>query len=136
MKKILCIVIFLVTIATYSQEKKEEGKNYNGWFFICNSKKSGDEHYYQAFKKNYVWLKTVFKKPKKRIVEKHTVKGSLVLYKFDCDKKEIGIKSSGYLTKSGVVGINQQVFAKMEIPFPDTMQLFYLNYFCNNINNK
>jgi len=54
MKKILCIVIFLVTIATYSQEKKEEGKNYNGWFFICNSKKSGDEHYYQAFKKNYV----------------------------------------------------------------------------------
>jgi len=42
MKKILCIVIFLVTIATYSQEKKEEGKNYNGLFFICNSKKSGD----------------------------------------------------------------------------------------------
>ena len=50
-------------MATYSQEKKEEGKNYNGWVFICNSKKSGDEHYYQAFKKNYVWLKTVFKKP-------------------------------------------------------------------------
>lgn len=31
--------MFLVTMATYSQEKKEEGKNYNGWFFICNSKK-------------------------------------------------------------------------------------------------
>ena len=115
---------------------KKEGKDYDGWVFICSSKKSGDEHYYQTFKKNYVWLKTVFKKSKRGLVEKRTAKGSMVLYKFDCDAKEIGIKSSGYLTKDGVVGINKQVFAKMEIPFPNTMQLFFLNYFCYNIKNK
>ena len=96
----------MITITTYSQENKQEGKDYDGWVFICSSKKSGDEHYYQTFKKNYVWLKTVFKKSKRGLVEKRTAKGSMVLYKFDCDAKEIGEKSSGYLTKDGVVGIN------------------------------
>ena len=44
MKKILFGIIFLITIATYSQESKEEGKDYKGWIFI-SSEENGDELY-------------------------------------------------------------------------------------------
>ena len=36
MKKILFGIIFLITIATYSQESKEEGKDYKSWIFISS----------------------------------------------------------------------------------------------------
>ena len=136
MKKILFGIIFLITIATYSQESKEEGKDYKGWIFI-SSEENGDELYYQKFKKDYTWFKTVYNKPKEHkelFVEKpHTITGHLTLYKFDCDEKELGIKSQGYLTEDGVVDYNQDRFEKMKVPFPDTMQMYYLNYFCDNI---
>ena len=139
MKKILFGIIFLITIATYSQESKEEGKDYKGWIFI-SSEENGDELYYQKFKKDYTWFKTVYNKPKEHkelFVEKpHTITGHLTLYKFDCDEKELGIKSQGYLTEDGVVDYNQDRFEKMKIPFPDTMQMYYLNYFCDNIKEK
>ena len=136
MKKILFGIIFLITIATYSQESKEEGKDYKGWIFI-SSEENGDELYYQKFKKDYTWFKTVYNKPKEHkelFVEKpHTIIGHLTLYKFDCDEKELGIKSQGYLTEDGVVDYNQDRIEKMKVPFPDTMQMYYLNYFCDNI---
>ena len=136
MKKILFGIIFLITIATYSQESKEEGKDYGGWIFMT-SQDNGDEIYYQTFKKDYTWFKTVYNKPKEHkelFVEKpHTITGHLTLYKFDCDEKELGIKSQGYLTEDGVVDYNQDRFEKMKVPFPDTMQMYYLNYFCDNI---
>ena len=139
MKKILFGIIFLITIATYSQESKEEGKDYKGWIFI-SSEENGDELYYQKFKKDYTWFKTVYNKPKEHkelFVEKpHTIIGHLTLYKFDCDEKELGVKSQGYLTEDGVVDYNQDRFEKMKIPFPDTMQMYYLNYFCDNIKEK
>ena len=136
MKKILFGIIFLITIATYSQESKEEGKDYKGWIFI-SSEENGDELYYQKFKKDYTWFKTVYNKPKEHkelFVEKpHTIIGHLTLYKFDCDEKELGIKSQGYLTEDGVVDYNQDRIEIMKVPFPDTMQMYYLNYFCDNI---
>jgi len=138
MKKILYGIIFLITIATYSQESKEEGKDYGGWIFMT-SQDNGDEIYYQTFKKDYTWFKTVYNKPKEHkelFVEKpHKITGHLTLHKFDCDAKEMGIKSRGYLTKEGIVDSNQtaDVLITMEVPFPDTMAEFYLNYFCDNI---
>jgi hypothetical protein len=138
MKKILFGIIFLITIATYSQESKEEGKDYGGWIFMT-SQDNGDEIYYQTFKKDYTWFKTVYNKPKEHkelFVEKpHTITGHFTLYKFDCDAKEMGVKSRGYLTKEAVVDSNQtaDVLITMEVPFPDTMAEFYLNYFCDNI---
>jgi len=136
MKKILFGIIFLITIATYSQESKEEGKDYKSWIFI-SSEENGDKLYYQKFKKDYTWFKTVYNKPKEHkelFVEKpHTITGHLTLYKFDCDEKELGIKSQGYLTEDGVVDYNQDRFEKMKVPFPDTIQMYYLNYFCDNI---
>ena len=139
MKKILCVIIFLITIATYSQESKEEGKDYKGWIFI-SSEENGDELYYQKIKKDYTWFKTVYNKPKEHkelFVEKpHTIIGHMILYKFDCDEKELGVKSQGYLTEDGVVDYNQELYAKMKIPFPDTIQMYYLNYFCDNIKEK
>ena len=129
----------MITIATYSQESKEEGKDYKGWIFI-SSEENGDELYYQKFKKDYTWFKTVYNKPKEHkelFVEKpHTIIGHMTLYKFDCDEKELGVKSQGYLTEDGVVDYNQDRFEKMKIPFPDTMQMYYLNYFCDNIKEK
>ena len=139
MKKILCVIIFLITIATYSQESKEEGKDYKGWIFI-SSEENGDELYYQKFKKDYTWFKTVYNKPKKHkelfVKEEHTIIGHMILYKFDCNEKELGVKSQGYLTEDGVVDYNQDRFEKMKIPFPDTIQMYYLNYFCDNIKEK
>ena len=139
MKKILFAIIFLITITTYSQETKEEGKDYEGWIFMT-SLENGNELYYQKLKKNYTWFKTVYDKPKKHkefLVEKpHTIIGHLTLYEFDCDEKEIGVKSQGFLTNEGVVDFNQERIVRMKIPFPDTVEIYFLNYFCDNIKDK
>lgn len=137
MKKALTLIIFLITITTYSQESKIEGKDYDGWTYIGNQD-DGDELYYKNFKENFTWFKTLYAKPKKHkefLGDEHTTIGFMVLYKFDCDAKEMGVKTQGYLTKEGIVDSDQtkDLLIDMEVPFPDTIAEFYLNYFCNNI---
>ena len=58
--------------------------------------------------------------------DEHTTTGYLILYKFDCGAKEMGIKSRGYLTKDSVVDSDQtkDLLIDMEVPFPDTMEEF------------
>ena len=134
MKKVLNLIIFLITITIYSQESKKEGKVYDGWTYLY-TKDNGDELHYKKFKENYAWFKTLFGKPKKHKElsgEEHTTIGYLILYKFDCSAKELGWKSIGYLTEGGVVDSDHKVdvLIDMEVPFPDTMQEFHLEYYC------
>ncbi|PQJ23363.1 hypothetical protein [Tenacibaculum sp. SG-28] len=143
MKRKLLIAILIFSICDfYGQDKKEEGKVYDGWTFIFKSKKTNHELYYQLLKENTVWFKTVYNKPKKHEeitllnTKEHTIISDVVLYVFDCESKEIGIKSNGYWTKDAVVDYNQNSSVKMKIPFPDTMESFYLEYYCENIKNK
>nr|WP_298989939.1 hypothetical protein [uncultured Polaribacter sp.] len=137
MKKILFTVIFLMTLTTYSQEEKlEEGKEYDGWIYI--EKSTQGNIYYKHFKENTIWFKFIYKKPKKHITffqEEVIVESYIVLYKFDCDKKELGFQSSGYFTKEGLVDERQknERMIKMKFPFPDTLEEFILNYYCNKI---
>ena len=119
---------FFKTITIYSQESKIKGNVYDSWTYLGTGD-DGDELHYKKFKENYAWFKTLYGKPKKHkefLGDEHTTTGYLILYKFDCGAKEMGIKSRGYLTKDGVVDSDQtkDLLIDMEVPFPDTMEEF------------
>ena len=137
MKKILFTVIFLMTIATYSQEDKEVGKVYDGWTFITKEK-NGDEHYFKLRNVDFyasAWQKTIYKAPKEEEIEGviYKAKSRLVLYLFKCKERKIGVQALAIVTDDGVQNIEQEVresMVKMMIPYPDTDLESLLELFC------
>ena len=137
MEKILFTVIFLMSIATYSQEDKEIGKEYDGWTFITKEK-NGDEHYFKFRNLNYftsAWQKIVYKTPKEEDIEGVTykAKSKLVLFLFNCKERKIGVQALAIVTDDGVQNIEQEVsevMVKMMIPYPDTDLENLLELFC------
>lgn len=83
MKKILYTIIFLMTLATYSQEK-------TGWTLIENSETEKILH--RLHTNNTAWIQTSYKNDDK-MVNNEPVRSSLVLMKFDCRSEKYAIYS-------------------------------------------
>lgn len=137
MKKIIYIIYFLIPILVFSQEK-EVGKIYDGWTYI-DTNENGDDYYYKIRNEKSVWFKTSYKKIKKHstLFNEYETKGYLVLFMFDCKNEKLSLQSSGHITEEGVVDTKQNsdevTKNTMEIPFPDTMEEWYLDFYCNTI---
>jgi hypothetical protein len=118
-----------MTIATYSQQKV--------WLLYGIREKTGDSIYYQPFKKNSAWFKTIFKKPITVVGQKAI--SSVKLYVFNCADEKIAKQSSGYYNEEGSVFDYEQksdYYANnngMEYPFPETQELEFLIFFCKYV---
>ena len=130
MKKLLITVVFFITIATYSQQKKE-------WILINDSE---DKTFYiRKRTDDTAWFKTSFKNDK--IKERDdsgndvAVRNSLVLFKFECTNLMMGVLSSLKYDKDGNIITSNNVnelFLQMEYVIPDTNGEFIFEYFCDN----
>ena len=130
MKKLLITVVFFITIATYSQQKKE-------WILINDSE---DRTFYiRKRTDDSAWFKTSYKNDK--IKERDdsgndvVVRNSLVLFKFECTNLMMGVLSSLKYDKDGNVITSNNVnelFLQMEYVIPDTNGEFIFEYFCDN----
>ena len=130
MKKLLITVVFFITIATYSQQKKE-------WILINDSE---DKTFYiRKRTDDTAWFKTSFKNDK--IKERDdsgndvAVRNSLVLFKFECTNLMMGVLSSLKYDKDGNIITSNNVnelFLRMEYVIPDTNGEFIFEYFCEN----
>ena len=130
MKKLLITVVFFITIATYSQQKKE-------WILINDSE---DRTFYiRKRTDDSAWFKTSYKNDK--IKERDdsgndvAVRNSLVLFKFECTNLMMGVLSSLKYDKDGNVITSNNVnelFLQMEYVIPDTNGEFIFEYFCDN----
>ena len=98
MKKLLITVVFFITIATYSQQKKE-------WILINDTEDA--TFYIRKRTDDSAWFKTSYKNDK--IKERDdsgndvVVRNSLVLFKFECTNLMMGVLSSLKYDKDGNV---------------------------------
>ena len=134
MKNIIYTVVFLITITVYSQEKKQ-GKVYRGWTYIDTNENG--ENYYKAQKNDFIWYKLILNESTKIKGIKGKVKIILTLYKVDCKEKEIGYKSGFvYDNEYNILQQDEQsldIIVMMEKPKPNSIELWYLDFYCNNI---
>jgi hypothetical protein len=130
MKKLLITVVFFITIATYSQQKKE-------WILINDTEDA--TFYIRKRTEDSAWFKTSYKNDK--IKERDdsgndvVVRNSLVLFKFECTNLMMGVLSSLKYDKDGNVITSNNVnelFLRMEYVIPDTNGEFIFEYFCEN----
>jgi hypothetical protein len=130
MKKLLITVVFFITIATYSQQKKE-------WILINDTEDA--TFYIRKRTDDSAWFKTSYKNDK--IKERDdsgndvVVRNSLVLFKFECTNLMMGVLSSLKYDKDGNVITSNNVnelFLRMEYVIPDTNGEFIFEYFCEN----
>ena len=130
MKKLLITVVFFITIATYSQQKKE-------WILINDTEDA--TFYIRKRTDDSAWFKTSYKNDK--IKERDdsgndvAVRNSLVLFKFECTNLMMGVLSSLKYDKDGNVITSNNVnelFLRMEYVIPDTNGEFIFEYFCEN----
>ena len=130
MKKLLITVVFFITIATYSQQKKE-------WILINDTEDA--TFYIRKRTDDSAWFKTSYKNDK--IKERDdsgndvAVRNSLVLFKFECTNLMMGVLSSLKYDKDGNVITSNNVnelFLRMEYVIPDTNGEFIFEYFCDN----
>jgi hypothetical protein len=130
MKKLLITVVFFITIATYSQQKKE-------WILINDTEDA--TFYIRKRTEDSAWFKTSYKNDK--IKERDdsgndvVVRNSLVLFKFECTNLMMGVLSSlKYDIDGNVITSNNvnELFLRMEYVIPDTNGEFIFEYFCEN----
>jgi hypothetical protein len=125
MKKILYTIVFLITIATYSQEEKTD------WILIEESE--AKIAYYKVRSKNTAWFKIDFKNDG-RIYEEKVIRQSLMLVKFNCDSGLYGYLKTVFYDDDLEIIVNEsfnELFVKMDYVIPESIMEGYYNVFCN-----
>ncbi|WP_439480931.1 surface-adhesin E family protein [Chryseobacterium aquaticum] len=129
MKKTLIFIFIISFLKVYSQQ--------SDWKYITGSK-DNVEYFFKPKSHNTAWTKQVSKKVKYytsgNVKSLKTIDGyEIVLYKFDCSEKKLGLGSSVIYSKLGDV-IKSTDIDEYEIEMfyiiPDSVGETILNSFC------
>ena len=123
MKRILYTIVFLMTIATYSQK--------TDWIEIIDTEER--TNYLKVRTENTAWIKMVFKNDDLKQDEK-VVRQILALMKFDCDKMLLGYVNTIFYDDDLKVIVQEsvnEILVKMENIIPDSYMESYYKSFCN-----
>lgn len=126
MKKILLLLSFFTFSFCYSQD----------WKFI--SEQNNGAYYYKPNTEDNAWIKIVSDKteyyPSKTSLKKSTTDGyQIILWKFDCRSKKIGVIQSTVYSKDGKVlqtYKENEVLVEMNYVNPDSVGEELLRVFC------
>lgn len=124
MKKILLLLLLLVFSLSYAQD----------WKFLF--KEPNKTYYYKPNSENSAWIKIVSNKIEyyQSNVLKSVDGYKLMLYKFQCNPKKIGIKQIIVYSKKGKLMRNMSEkdhLVDMQYANPKTNVELFLNVFCD-----
>ncbi|WP_296636229.1 hypothetical protein [Polaribacter sp.] len=131
MRKIITVVVFLITVIGYTQDK-EFNKEYDGYKYI-ETEEDGKELYYKIAKEGYVWYKIILPEEKEFDGYEGKVKTQVTLQKIDCESETIGEKALVLYDKSNKVLYEEQLNffqIEMKMPTPNSYSEFYMNFYC------
>ena len=128
MRKLITVVVFLITIIGYAQDK-EFFTEPNEWWYIKTPDVNSRELYYKIADKGYVWYKWMSKEAYEIKGVEGKIKFVFLLYKIDCKSKKIGLQKELALDKEyNILDYNRNF--EVRTPVANSQNEFFMNFYC------